>query len=317
MIEIERPKIICEEDENGAYAKFTVEPLEKGFGVTLGNALRRTLLAALPGAAVVAVKIAGVAHEFTTMKGVKEDVTEIILNMKGLAVKTSETDPSFTKTLHLSYKGAGVVTAGMITPDDQVEILNPDMYICTLEDDASIEMDIFIGRGRGYVLADKNKSELFPVGTIVMDSNFTPLKKVNFEVQSTRVGQSIDFDKLVLEVVTNGSMSAKEILSLSAKLVNDHLSLFIELVESMAGQSLLVSSKEDKTIKLLEMSIEDMDLSVRSYNCLKRANINTVEDLTKKTEDDMLKVKNLGRKSLDEVINKLTSYGLSLRKQED
>jgi len=178
-------------------------------------------------------------------------------------------------------------------------------------------MDICIGRGRGYVLADKNKSDAFPVGTIVMDSNFTPLKKVNFEVQSTRVGQSIDFDKLVLEVVTNGSMSAKEILSLSAKLVNDHLSLFIELVESMAGQSLLVSSKEDKTIKLLEMSIEDMDLSVRSYNCLKRANINTVEDLTKKTEDDMLKVKNLGRKSLDEVINKLTSYGLSLRKQED
>lgn len=317
MIEIERPKIICEEDENGAYAKFTVEPLEKGFGVTLGNALRRTLLAALPGAAVVAIRIEGVPHEFTTIKGVKEDVTEIVLNMKGLAVKTSEVDPGFSKVLHLSYKGAGVVTAGMITPDDQVEILNPDMYICTLEEDASIEMDIFIGRGRGYVLADKNKSEAFPVGTIVMDSNFTPLKKVNFEVQSTRVGQSIDFDKLVLEVVTNGSMSAKEILSLSAKLVNDHLSLFIELVETMAGQSLLVSSKEDKTIKLLEMSIEDMDLSVRSYNCLKRANINTVEDLTKKTEDDMLKVKNLGRKSLDEVINKLTSYGLSLRKQED
>ena len=235
MIEIERPKIICEEEENGAYAKFTVEPLEKGFGVTLGNALRRTLLSALPGAAVVAIKIDGVAHEFTTMKGVREDVTEIVLNMKGLAVKTSVTDPGFQKVLHLSHKGAGVVTAGMITPDDQVEILNPDMYICTLEDDATLEMDIFIGRGRGYVLADKNKSETFPVGTIVMDSNFTPLKKVNFEVESTRVGQSIDFDKLVLEVVTNGSMSAKEILSLSAKLVNDHLSLFIELVESMAN----------------------------------------------------------------------------------
>lgn len=317
MIEIERPKIICEENENGAYAKFTVEPLEKGFGVTLGNALRRTLLAALPGAAVTAIKIDGVAHEFTTIKGIREDVTEIVLNMKGLAVKTSVTDVDFQKVLHLSHKGAGVVTAGMITPDDQVEILNPDMYICTLEDDASLEMDIFIGRGRGYVLADRNKSENFPIGTIVMDSNFTPLKKVNFEVESTRVGQSIDFDKLVLEVVTNGSMSAKEILSLSAKLVNDHLSLFIELVESMNSQSLLVSSKEDKQIKLLEMSIEDMDLSVRSYNCLKRANINTVEDLTKKSEEDMLKVKNLGRKSLDEVINKLTSYGLSLRKQED
>ena len=317
MIEIERPKIICEENENGAYAKFTVEPLEKGFGVTLGNALRRTLLAALPGAAVTAIKIDGVAHEFTTIKGIREDVTEIVLNMKGLAVKTSVIDADFRKVLHLSHKGAGVVTAGMITPDDQVEILNPDMYICTLEDDASLEMDIFIGRGRGYVLADRNKSEVFPIGTIVMDSNFTPLKKVNFEVESTRVGQSIDFDKLVLEVVTNGSMSAKEILSLSAKLVNDHLSLFIELVESMNSQSLLVSSKEDKQIKLLEMSIEDMDLSVRSYNCLKRANINTVEDLTKKSEEDMLKVKNLGRKSLDEVINKLTSYGLSLRKQED
>ena len=317
MIEIERPKIICEEDENGAYAKFTVEPLEKGFGVTLGNALRRTLLAALPGAAVVAIRIEGVPHEFTTMKGVKEDVTEIVLNMKGLAVKTSETDLGFTKVLALTAKGPGVVTAGMITPDDQVEILNPDMYICTLEEGATLDMDICIGRGRGYVLADKNKSDAFPVGTIVMDSNFTPLKKVNFEVQSTRVGQSIDFDKLVLEVVTNGSMSAKEILSLSAKLVNDHLSLFIELVESMAGQSLLVSSKEDKTIKLLEMSIEDMDLSVRSYNCLKRANINTVEDLTKKTEDDMLKVKNLGRKSLDEIIAKLHSYGLDLRSNED
>ena len=317
MIEIERPKIVCEEDDNGAYAKFTVEPLEKGFGVTLGNALRRTLLAALPGAAVVAIKIDGVAHEFTTMKGVREDVTEIVLNMKGLAVKTASTDPGFQKVLHLSHKGAGVVTAGMITPDDQVEILNPEMYICTLEDDANLEMDIFIGRGRGYVLAEKNKNENFPVGTIVMDSNFTPLRKVNFEVASTRVGQSIDFDKLVLEVTTNGSMSAKEILSLAAKLVNDHLSLFIELVENMANQTLLVSSKEDKQIKLLEMSIEDMDLSVRSYNCLKRANINTVEDLTKKSEEDMLKVKNLGRKSLDEVINKLTGYGLSLRKQED
>ena len=219
MIEIERPKIICEEDENGAYSRFVIEPLEKGFGVTLGNALRRTLLSALPGAAVIAINIDGVQHEFTTMKGVKEDVTEIVLNMKGLAVKTASIDPSFQKVIHLSHRGAGVVTAGMITPDDQVEILNPDMYICTLEEDASIEMDIYIGRGRGYVLADKNKSEEFPVGTIVMDSNFTPLKKVNFEVQSTRVGQSIDFDKLVLEVVTNGSMSAKEILSLSAKLV--------------------------------------------------------------------------------------------------
>ena len=317
MIEIERPKVICEEDDNGAYAKFTVEPLEKGFGVTLGNALRRTLLSALPGAAVTSIKIDGVQHEFSTIKGVKEDVAEIILNLKGLAVKTSSTDETFKKMLHLSHKGAGVITAGMINPDDEIEVLNPDMYICTLESDADLEMDICIGRGRGYVLADKNKDQSAPIGTIATDSNFTPIRKVNFEVQSTRVGQSIDYDKLVIEVTTNGSMSAKEIISLAAKLVNDHLSLFIELVENMTNQSLLVSSKEDKVIKLLEMSIEDMDLSVRSYNCLKRANINTVEDLTKKTEDDMLKVKNLGRKSLDEVINKLTGYGLSLKTQED
>ncbi|MBP3630845.1 MAG: DNA-directed RNA polymerase subunit alpha [Clostridia bacterium] len=317
MIEIERPKVICEEDDNGAYAKFTVEPLEKGFGVTLGNALRRTLLSALPGAAVTSIKIDGVQHEFSTIKGVKEDVAEIILNLKGLSVKTSSTDETFKKMLHLSHKGAGVITAGMINPDDEIEVLNPDMYICTLESDADLEMDICIGRGRGYVLADKNKDQSAPIGTIATDSNFTPIRKVNFEVQSTRVGQSIDYDKLVIEVTTNGSMSAKEIISLAAKLVNDHLSLFIELVENMTNQSLLVSSKEDKVIKLLEMSIEDMDLSVRSYNCLKRANINTVEDLTKKTEDDMLKVKNLGRKSLDEVINKLTGYGLSLKTQED
>ena len=317
MIEIERPKVICEEDDNGAYAKFTVEPLEKGFGVTLGNALRRTLLSALPGAAVTSIKIDGVQHEFSTIKGVKEDVAEIILNLKGLSVKTSSTDETFKKMLHLSHKGAGVITAGMINPDDEVEVLNPDMYICTLESDADLEMDICIGRGRGYVLADKNKDQSAPIGTIATDSNFTPIRKVNFEVQSTRVGQNIDYDKLVIEVTTNGSLSAKEIISLAAKLVNDHLSLFIELVENMANQSLLVSSKEDKVIKLLGMSIEDMDLSVRSYNCLKRANINTVEDLTKKTEDDMLKVKNLGRKSLDEVINKLTGYGLSLKTQED
>ena len=317
MIEIERPKVICEEDNNGAYAKFTIEPLEKGFGITLGNALRRTLLSALPGAGVVGVRIEGVQHEFSTIKGVREDVTEIVLNLKGLALKTSSIDYGFKKTLKLAKKGSGEVTAKDIFPDDEVQVLNPDMYICTLEEDGEIDMDIFVARGRGYVLADKNKDENAPVGTIAMDTNFTPLRKVNFEVENTRVGQSIDFDKLVLEVTTNGTMTAKEIVSLSAKLVNDHLALFIELVENMANESLLVSSKEDKAIKLLEMSIEDMDLSVRSYNCLKRANINTVEDLTKKTEDDMLKVKNLGRKSLDEVINKLASYGLSFKPSEE
>lgn len=317
MIEIERPKVICEEDDNGAYAKFVVEPLEKGFGITIGNALRRTLLSDLPGSAVVSLRIEGVQHEFSTIKGVREDVTEIVLNLKGLAVKLASNANDFRKTLKLAKKGPATVTARDIAPDDEVEILNPDMYICTLENDGEVNMEITVGNGRGYVLAEKNKDEMAPIGTIAMDSNFTPLRKVNFEVESTRVGQSIDYDKLIMEVTTNGCMTAKEVISLSAKLVNDHLALFIDLVENMASANLLVSSKEDKQIKLLEMSIEDMDLSVRSYNCLKRANINTVEDLTRKTEEDMLKVKNLGRKSLDEVINKLTSYGLSLKPTEE
>ncbi len=317
MLEIEKPRITCEEQENGAFAKFTLEPLEKGFGVTIGNALRRTLLSALPGAAVIAVKIDGVQHEFSTIKGVKEDVTEIILNLKGLAVKTSTKNKEFKKVLKLKKKGPGAITAADITKDDEIEVLNPDMYICTLESDAAIDMDITVGVGRGYVLADKNKDVAAPVGTIAMDSNFTPIRKVSYEVDSTRVGQSIDFDKLVIEVTTNGTMSAKEIISLASKLVNDYMTLFIDLVEEMANTSLLVSRSEDKAHKLLEMSIEDMDLSVRSYNCLKRAGINTVEDLIKKTEDDMLKVKNLGRKSLDEVIHKLESYGLALKNKEE
>mgnify|MGYP004642361329 FL=1 len=317
MIEIERPKVICEEGDNGAYAKFVVEPLEKGFGITIGNALRRTLLSDLPGSAVVSLRIEGVQHEFSTIKGVREDVTEIVLNLKGLAVKLASTANDFRKTLKLAKKGPATVTARDIAPDDEVEILNPDMYICTLENDGEVNMEITVGNGRGYVLAEKNKDEMAPIGTIAMDSNFTPLRKVNFEVESTRVGQSIDYDKLIMEVTTNGCMTAKEVISLSAKLVNDHLALFIDLVDNMASANLLVSSKEDKQIKLLEMSIEDMDLSVRSYNCLKRANINTVEDLTRKTEEDMLKVKNLGRKSLDEVINKLTSYGLNLKPTEE
>ncbi len=317
MIEIERPKVICEEGDNGAYAKFVVEPLEKGFGITIGNALRRTLLSDLPGSAVVSLRIEGVQHEFSTIKGVREDVTEIVLNLKGLAVKLASTANDFRKTLKLAKKGPATVTARDIAPDDEVEILNPDMYICTLENDGEVNMEITVGNGRGYVLADKNTDEMAPIGTIAMDSNFTPLRKVNFEVESTRVGQSIDYDKLIMEVTTNGCMTAKEVISLSAKLVNDHLALFIDLVDNMASANLLVSSKEDKQIKLLEMSIEDMDLSVRSYNCLKRANINTVEDLTRKTEEDMLKVKNLGRKSLDEVINKLTSYGLNLKPTEE
>ena len=317
MLEIEKPRITCEENADGSYAKFTLEPLERGFGVTLGNAIRRTLLSALPGAAVTAVKIEGVQHEFTTIKGVKEDVTEIVLNLKGLAVKTNSTDEGFKKILKLHKKGPAVVTAGDIDADDEVAVLNPDMLICTLESDAEVNMEITVGRGRGYVMADKNKDMSAPIGTIAMDSNFTPVRKVSYEVDSTRVGQSIDYDKLVVEVTTNGTTSAKEIISLASKLVNDHMELFIDLVAEMSNTSLLVSRKEDKAHKLLEMSIEDMDLSVRSYNCLKRAGINTVEDLIKKTEDDMLKVKNLGRKSLDEVIHKLESYNLSLKNNEE
>lgn len=317
MLEIEKPRIVCEEREDGSFAKFTLEPLERGFGVTLGNAIRRTLLSALPGAAVTAIKIDGVQHEFSTIKGVKEDVTEIILNMKGLAVKTTKTDDSFKKVLKLTKKGPGIVTASDIKEDDEVKVLNPDMYICTLEAGTTIDFDITVGRGRGYVMADKNKDMTAPVGTIAIDSNFTPVRKVNYEIESTRVGQSIDFDKLILEVVTNGTSSAKEIVSLASKLVNDHMLLFIDLVEEMANTSLLISRSEDKAHKILEMSVEDMDLSVRSYNCLKRAGINTVEDLIKKTEEDMLKVKNLGRKSLDEVIHKLESYNLSLKNIEE
>lgn len=317
MLEIEKPRIVCEEDDNGAYAKFILEPLEKGFGVTIGNALRRVLLSALPGAAAIGIKIEGVSHEFSTVKGVKEDVTEIILNMKGLAVRSASSDRNFTKVLKLKANKAGVVYASDIQFDDEVEILNPNMYICTLESDGKLDMDIFIGRGRGYISADKNKNEQYPIGYIAIDSIFTPVIKVSYDVENTRVGQNTEFDKLILEVTTNGGLSAKEVISLAAKLLNEHVNLFVELVESMASTSMLISREEDKVQKLLEMSIEDMDLSVRSYNCLKRAGINTIDDLIKKSEEDMLKVKNLGRKSLEEVVHKLESLGLSLKKKED
>lgn len=317
MLEIEKPRIECVEEENGSYAKFVLEPLEKGFGTTIGNALRRMLLSSLPGAAPVCIKIAGVQHEFSTVKGVKEDVTEIILNIKGLAVKTANTNRDFKKTISINVKGPAVVTARDIAVDDEVEILNPDMYICTLENDGVLDMDIIVGRGRGYVGADKNKDESYPIGFIAVDSIFTPVKSASYSVENTRVGQNTDFDKLTLEVTTNGTISAKEVISLASKLLVEHVNLFVELVEEMANTSILVSREEDKVQKLMEMSIEDMDLSVRSYNCLKRAGINTVEDLTRKTEDDMLKVKNLGRKSLDEVIAKLIDLGLNLKVRED
>ncbi len=317
MMQIEKPRVIAEEKENGSVAKFVVEPLEKGFGITLGNCLRRTLLGSMPGAAVVAIKIDGIQHEFSSIPGVTEDVTDIILNLKNMAVKTSVLDEDFTTTVTLNKKGAGVVYASDIQLNDQVEILNPDLKICTLDDNASLDMEIIIGRGRGYVPAQKNKKEEYPIGCIAIDSIFTPIKAVNYSVESTRVGQSIDYDKLTLDVQTNGTMSAKEIISLAAKIVQDHIQLFVDLVDFMGDVNILVSHEEDEPVKVMEMSIEDMDLSVRSYNCLKRANINTIEDLTRKSKDDMLKVRNLGLKSLEEVINKLESMGLSLRNDEE
>jgi len=317
MLEIEKPRIECVEDNGGSYARFVVEPLESGFGVTIGNSLRRILLSSLPGSAVTNIRIAGVDHEFMALKGAKEDVTEIVLNMKGLAVKIDSDDKNFKKSLKLNVQGPCVVTANDIADDDEVHIMNKDMYICTLESDGVLDMDIMVGQGRGYVPADKNKNASLPIGYIAIDSMYTPVKRASYTVENTRVGQNTDFDKVTIEVTTDGTVSAKEVISLSAKLMNEYNNLFIELVQNMADTSILVSRDEDKVHKLMVMSVEEMDLSVRSYNCLKRAGINTIEDLTKKTEDDMLKVKNLGRKSLDEVIHKLESLGLCLKTNED
>ena len=316
MMEIEKPKITCEETDNGKYAKFVVEPLERGYGLTLGNAMRRTLLSALPGAAPIAIRIAGVQHEFSTIKGVTEDVIDIVLNIKSLAVKTTSLDPNFTTILYIKKYTAGEVKASDIQANAEVEILNPDLHICTMED-ASFEMEILIGRGRGYVPADINKTRIEDAGYIAVDAIYTPVKKVNYNVENARVGQSMNYDKLTIEVETNGTLSAREVTSLSAKIIQDHTQLFVELVESMQGLNVLKTREEDKQQRVLEMSIEDMELSVRSFNCLKRAGINTVEDLTKKSKEDMLKVRNLGLKSLEEVIKKLEGYGLGLRNDEE
>ena len=316
MMEIEKPRITCEENENGTYAKFVVEPLERGYGQTIGNALRRTLLGALPGAAPIAIRINGVDHEFSTIKGVMEDVIDIVLNIKCLAVRTSSLDNDFKTILRINRNKAGEVKASDIEPNDQVEILNPDLHICTMED-VPFEMEIMIGRGRGYVPADDNKDESQPIGYIAVDSIYTPVKKVNYYVEGVRVGQKMDYDKLTLEVETNGTLSAREVVSLSAKIVQDHTQLFVDLVDNMKNLNILTTREEDKQQKALEMTIEDMDLSVRSFNCLKRAGINTVEDLTRRSKDDMLKVRNLGLKSLEEVIQKLESFGFSLRNDEE
>ena len=317
MMEMEKPKIVCEETEGGAYARFTVEPLEKGYGITLGNCMRRTLLSSLPGSAPIAVRIAGVPHEFSTIRGVTEDVVDIILNLKTLFVKVNNKDRNFITFLRLKKQGAGEVTAKDFEPNDEVEILNPDLHICTMDDGAVLDMDVMIGNGRGYVPSAQNKTKFDNIDFIAMDSLFSPVKKVNFSVEATRVGQSVDFDKLVLEVETNGTVKATEIVSLAGKIMMEHVGLFVELCEHMANEQILVSKEEDKQVKILELPIEEMDLSVRSYNCLKRAGVNTVEDIVKKSRADMLKVKNLGIKSIDEVIQKLESYGLSLRKDEE
>lgn len=317
MMEIKSPNITYTENESRNYAKFVVEPLERGFGTTIGNCLRRILLSALPGAAAVGIKIKGVDHEFSTIKGVKEEVTEIILNLKTVRFKAvSSLENAGKQECRLYANTIGAVTAGDIQCATGIEVMNPDQIICTLDEGAEIDMSIFVDCGRGYVPASQNKDYRELIGYIPIDSIYTPVVRVNYAVESTRVEQSIDFDKLTLEVTTDGTTSAKEITSLAAKIMNDHIKLFVDLVENMGAQTILVHEDPDRPTPL-NMSVEDLDLSVRSYNCLKRANIHTVEDLTKRTEDDMLKVRNLGRKSLEEVVNKLEELGLSLKDQED
>ena len=317
MMEIEMPKIAVEESEDRSFAKVVVEPLEKGFGLTLGNALRRILLSALPGVAIQNIKFAeelGIKHEFSAVPNVKEDVTEIILNLKCVAIKSTCMDKDYKKNVKLEKIGPAVVKAGDIACDADMEILNPDQYICTIDEGGKIDMELTIGRGRGYEGADVHKTDI--IDNIAIDSIYTPVKKVSYDVKATRVGQSVDFDKLTLEVWTNGAFSGRDIVSLAAKIMEEHIRMFVSLSE-LGNIGILVPPELDKNKLILEKTIEEMDLSVRSYNCLKRANIHTVEDLTKKTEDDMLKVRNLGKKSLDEVILKLESYGLKLQDKED
>ncbi len=313
MIEIEKPKLECvEKTEN--YGKFVVEPLERGFGTTLGNSMRRVLLSSLQGVAATSVRIDGVLHEFSTIEGVKEDVTEIILNLKELCCKLHCDGP---KKVIIDAVGEGEVTAGDMVPDSDVEIINPDLHIATLDTNGKLHMEIMLDKGRGYVTAERNKHADMPIGEIAVDSIFTPITKVNYAVDNTRVGQITDFDKLTLEIWTDGSIRPEESASLAAKILTDHLALFVQLTEHVGNVDIFVEPTESKAGKVLEMNIEDLDLSVRSYNCLKRAGINTVEELIQRNEDEMMKVRNLGRKSLEEVQQKLTSLGLTLRANED
>ncbi|MBQ1742105.1 MAG: DNA-directed RNA polymerase subunit alpha, partial [Oscillospiraceae bacterium] len=310
MIEIEKPQIECLEDPaNGSYGKYVVEPLERGYGITLGNALRRIMLSSLPGTAATTIKIAGVQHEFSTVPGVKEDVTEIVLNIKSLITKLHNSDG--IKTVYIEATGPCEVKAGDIKCDSEVEVLNPELHIATLDAGATLNMEITLSHGRGYVPADRNKTPQTAIGTIPVDSIYTPVYKVNYTVENTRVGNMTDFDKLTLEVWTDGTITPRDAVSLGAKILCDHFSLFTDLSDTMSSKSTVVEKAEAQRDKVLELTIEELDLSVRSFNCLKRANINTVEDLISKTEDDMMKVRNLGRKSLEEVINKLAMMGLS------
>lgn len=316
MIGIEKPRIeTAELAADGTYGKIVVEPLERGYGVTLGNSLRRILLSSLPGYAITSVKIDGVLHEFSTIPGVKEDVTEIILNLKSVILKIHGEGP---KTVYIDASGEGEVLAGDIKCDSEVEIINTDHHICTLDKDANINMELTVAKGRGYVSAEQNKKLMQPaIGVIAIDSIYTPILKANYTIDDIRVGQDIGFDKLTLEVWTNGTISATEAVSLGAKFLNEHLALFGDLSGEAYDTEIMVDKGEDTKEKILEMTIEELDLSVRSFNCLKRAGINTVEDLINKTEEEMMKVRNLGKKSLDEVINKLHSFGLDLRSEDE
>ena len=310
MIEIKKPRIECiETPADPAYGKYVVEPLERGYGTTLGNSLRRVLLSSLPGTAFTSVKIAGVQHEFSTIPGVTEDVTEIVLNIKGILARLHSTGP---KTVYLEASGEGTVTAGDIKADAEVEILNPEHVIAHLGPDGALNMELVLEHGRGYVSADRNKNPAMPIGTIPVDSIYTPVLKVNYSVENTRVGNQTDFDKLTLEVWTDNTMSSRDAVSLGAKILVDHFTLFTDLSENLTESSVVVEKEEQQTNDLMSITIEELDLSVRSFNCLKRANINTVEDLVSKTQEEMIKVRNLGRKSLEEVEHKLNQMGLHL-----
>ena len=319
MFDFERPNIeVAEISEDKKYGRFVVEPLERGYGITLGNSLRRIMLSSLPGAAVSQVKIEGVLHEFSSIPGVKEDVTEIIMNIKSLAIRdNSETNEP--KTAYIEFEGEGVVHASDIQADQDIEIMNPDLVIATLSGgkDTKLYMELTITRGRGYVSADKNKTDDLPIGVIAIDSIYTPVERVNVTVENTRVGQITDFDKLTLDVYTNGTLEPDEAVSLAAKVLSEHLSLFIDLSENAKTAEVMIEKEDDEKEKVMEMSIDELELSVRSYNCLKRAGINTVEELTNKTSEDMMKVRNLGRKTLEEVLANLKELGLQLKPSDE